>query len=113
LIGRLILGNYLAQYGKAAIGKLKAGFAISVPWNVFEATKSIEKPYLNLMLNKHLCSNLRRNVKHHFSGEKERLNLDLDTVLKVNQIKIFKFCYLYIQTKIKLLPYFNNLLLIY
>ncbi|XP_011494645.1 PREDICTED: abhydrolase domain-containing protein 3-like [Ceratosolen solmsi marchali] len=88
-MGGLILGNYLAQYGKAAIGKLKAGYAISVPWNVFEATKSIEKPYLNLMLNKHLCSNLRRNVKHHFSEDKEQLNLDLDTVLKSQTVREF------------------------
>ena len=84
LIDRLILGNYLAQNGKAAVGKLKAGFAISVPWNVFEATKSIEKPYLNLMLNKHLCRNLRRNLKHHFHEERDQLDLDLDTALKVN-----------------------------
>lgn len=80
---RLILGNYLSQNGKKAVGELKAGLAISVPWNVFEATKSIEKPYLNLMLNWHLCDNLRQNVKNHFNEEREQLNLDYDTILKV------------------------------
>ncbi|KAL7294348.1 hypothetical protein TKK_0012356 [Trichogramma kaykai] len=88
-MGGLILGNYLAQRGRAAIGKLKAGLAISVPWNVFEATKSIEKPYLNLMLNKHLCGNLRRNVKHHAANDMEEWNLDFDTIFKSETVREF------------------------
>ncbi|KAJ8680230.1 hypothetical protein QAD02_016017 [Eretmocerus hayati] len=90
-MGGLILGNYLSQHGKSAIDKIEAGLAISVPWNVFEATKSIEKPYLNLMLNWHLCDSLRNNVKRHFSGEKERqdLDLDYDTVLKSRTVREF------------------------
>ncbi|XP_001603415.1 phospholipase ABHD3 [Nasonia vitripennis] len=88
-MGGLILGNYLAQHGKSAVGKLKAGFAISSPWNVFEATKSIERPYLNLMLNKHLCGNLRRNLELHFTEERDRLNLDLDTVMKSTTVREF------------------------
>ncbi|XP_058804047.1 phospholipase ABHD3 [Phymastichus coffea] len=88
-MGGLILGNYLAQHGKAAVPKLKAGFAISVPWNVFEATKSIEKPYLNLMLNRHLCNNLRRNLLCHFGEERDDLNLDLNTALKSTTVREF------------------------
>ncbi|XP_014204387.1 phospholipase ABHD3-like [Copidosoma floridanum] len=91
-MGGLILGNYLIQKGRAAIGKLKAGLAISVPWNVFEATKSIEKPYLNLMLNWHLCDSLRKNVTRHMDDEiREQLGkgLDIETALKSTTVREF------------------------
>lgn len=84
VIRRLILGNYLAQQGKTAVNKLKAALIISVPWNVWEATKSIEKPYLNLMLNKHLAGNLCRNVEtYHYSTESGFFDIDIRNVLKV------------------------------
>jgi abhydrolase domain-containing protein 1/3 len=72
----------LAQYGKNAIGKLKAALIISVPINIFEATKSIEKPYLNLMLNKYLCDNLQRILRSHVD-DKVFPELDLKEVYKV------------------------------
>lgn len=81
---RLILGNYLAQQGLTARTKLKACLIISVPLNVFAATKSIEENYLNLMLNKHLASNLRRTVEqYHTSDIGPFKSVDFDTLLKV------------------------------
>lgn len=82
---RLILGNYLAQNGEAAKDKLKGCFIISVPWNVFAATKNIEDNYINLMLNKHLASNLCRTVKKYYTSLETGLeNVDMNDVLRVS-----------------------------
>jgi len=80
---RLILGNYLAQKGLIAKTKLRACVIISVPWNVFAATKSTEESYFNLMLNKHLASNLCRTIQRHHTSDIGPFNIDIDTVLKV------------------------------
>jgi len=80
---RLILGNYLAQKGLIAKTKLRACVIISVPWNVFAATKSTEENYFNLMLNKHLASNLCRTIQRHHTSDIGPFNVDIDTVLKV------------------------------
>lgn len=80
---RLILSNYLAQQGKTAVDKIKAALIISVPLNVFEATKSIEKPYLNLMLNKHLAGNLCRTIEAYHKSENGFWDIDIHNVLKV------------------------------
>ncbi|XP_077267081.1 abhydrolase domain containing Hydr1 [Temnothorax americanus] len=89
-MGGLILGNYLAQRGLTARTKLRACLIISVPWNVFAATKSTEENYFNLMLNKHLASNLCRTIKrHHTSDIGPLANVDIDTVLKSQTIREF------------------------
>lgn len=56
--------------------------------NVFEAMKSIEKPYINFMLNKHLCDSLQQVLKDHFGDDPEYLKLDLKTVYKVSTSKM-------------------------
>ncbi|XP_012259726.1 phospholipase ABHD3 [Athalia rosae] len=84
-MGGLILGNYLAHQGPAASANVKSALIISVPWNVFEGTKSIEKPFLNLMLNKHLASNLCRNVKRaelQLNATEKRFHWDTDDMMK-------------------------------
>jgi len=78
---RLVLGNYLAEGGLAARSKLKACLIISVPWNVLAATKNMEKNYFNLMINKHLATNLRRNIQQ-YDYDVGPFN-DIDKVLKV------------------------------
>lgn len=89
-MGGLILGNYLAQQGAMARNKLKGCLVISVPWNVFAATKNTEENYFNLMLNKHLASSLRRNVKqYHYSAETGLFDIDIDTLLKSQTIREF------------------------
>ncbi|XP_024945852.1 phospholipase ABHD3 [Cephus cinctus] len=87
-MGGLILGNYLAQLGPLAKKKLNAALAISVPWNVFEGTKSIEKPYLNLMLNKHLTENLCRTVERYHQNS-TFFDLDMENVLKSKTVREF------------------------
>ncbi|KAG7208805.1 hypothetical protein KM043_014998 [Ampulex compressa] len=89
-MGGLILGNYLAQHGSAARNKLKGCLVISVPWNVFAASKNTEENYFNLMLNKHLAGTLRRNIKHyHYSAEPGLFDVDIETVLKSQTIREF------------------------
>jgi hypothetical protein len=60
---RLILGNYLASQVFKTDRPLCAAMVISVPWNVFKGTESIERPVLNLMLNRHLAGGLRKNIQ--------------------------------------------------
>ncbi|OXU31589.1 hypothetical protein TSAR_010251 [Trichomalopsis sarcophagae] len=88
-MGGLLLGNYLAQNGSDAIGKLKAALIISVPMNIFEATKSIEKPYINLMLNKYLCDNLQRILRRHVHEEDDFPELNLQEVYKSKTVREF------------------------
>lgn len=89
-MGGLILGNYLAQNGAAAKTMLTGCFLISVPWNVFAATKSIEDNYINLMLNKRLASNLCRTVKkYHVSLESGLKNVNMKNVLRSRTIREF------------------------
>ncbi|XP_003394689.1 phospholipase ABHD3 [Bombus terrestris] len=89
-MGGLILGNYLARQGVMAKGKLKGGFLISVPWNVFAATKSTEENYFNLMLNKYLASTLRKNLRRlHYSSETGMFDVDIDTILKSQTLREF------------------------
>ncbi|XP_071441327.1 phospholipase ABHD3 [Hetaerina americana] len=88
-MGGLILGNYLAgEKISQASKKLNAAMGISVPWNVFKGSESIEKPLLNLLLNRHLVGNLCRTIerggKHLEVGP-----WDLDKVLKSQTIREF------------------------
>ncbi|XP_029168267.1 phospholipase ABHD3 [Nylanderia fulva] len=89
-MGGLILGNYLSREGSTARTKLKACLIISVPWNVFEATKNTEENYFNLMLNKHLASNLRRTIEqYHTSDVGPFESIDFETLLKSQTIREF------------------------
>ena len=71
--GGIILGNYLAEKGENARSKLLAAILISVCFDTFEGTKSLETPGLNRMLNRHLANALVesiKEVKHHFESNK-------------------------------------------
>lgn len=57
-MGGLILGNYLAVHSEEARASLTASMIISVPWNVKKGSASIEKPFLNSLLDKHLARSL-------------------------------------------------------
>ena len=46
-LGGILLGNYLAEKGESARGKLLAAILISVCFDTFEGTKSLETPGLN------------------------------------------------------------------
>lgn len=84
LAHRLILGNYLAQEGITARAKLNGCLIISVPWNVFAATKNTEENYFNLMLNKHLATRLRDSIQEYHCSDVGPFDVDIDKVLKVD-----------------------------
>ncbi|XP_065218687.1 phospholipase ABHD3 [Planococcus citri] len=70
-LGGLILGNYLCRESPEE-RLFNAGMLISVPFDVFKATDSIEQLGLNYLLNKHLASCLTgfvKNLKHCLDGE--------------------------------------------
>ncbi|XP_034253044.1 protein ABHD1 [Thrips palmi] len=62
-MGGLVLGNYISRRGKSVRSELAAAMLISVPWDLFKACESIEKPGLNMMLNKHLADLLCQTLK--------------------------------------------------
>ena len=61
--GGIILGNYLTRAGDAAKGKIVAAMLISICWDCFEGTTSLEKKGINLMLNRHLANCLTQSIK--------------------------------------------------
>ena len=78
IAGGIILGNYLAEKGESARSKLHAAVLISVCFDTFEGTKSLETPGLNRLLNRHLATRLVatiKEVKEHFDNNK-RWNLE-------------------------------------
>jgi len=88
-MGGLILGNFLAGLGEAAGRLLSAAMIISVPWDVFKGSESIEKPILNRLLNYHLAGCLCKvlaSIRHVV----EPAGLwDIDTCLKSSSIREF------------------------
>ena len=89
-MGGLILGNYLAQQGVMARNKLRGCFLISVPWNVFAATKNTEENYFNLMINKYLAGTLRKNIQRlHYSSETGMFDVDIELLLKSQTVREF------------------------
>ncbi|KAK7866133.1 hypothetical protein R5R35_004782 [Gryllus longicercus] len=95
-MGGLILGNYLASKGGEARKIFSAAMVISVPWDVFKGTESIEKPIINLMLNWHLCGGLCKTVERmeqclgRSSEEIQRtVSWDVKSVLQSKTIREF------------------------
>lgn len=87
-LGGLILGNYLAQESAAAKSKLKAALVISVPWNASKGMRNIERPYLNLMMNRHLTESLCNTIeKHRYSMDFR--DIDINNVLECKTIREF------------------------
>ena len=58
-----MLGNYLSHLGAAARSRLVAAMVISICWDCFKGTESLEKAGLNLMLNRHLANCLVESIK--------------------------------------------------
>jgi len=87
-LGGIILGNYLVAKGEQARTKLVAAMLVSVAWDCFKGTESLEKWGLNLMLNRHLANCLVdsvRNAKHHFDKGKYAF----DSVFSSRTVKQF------------------------
>lgn len=88
-MGGLVLGNYLATHSEQARKIFTACKIISVPWDVQKGTLSIEKPYLNSMLGKHLTSRLCRTLAKYEILNKTKQGIDFDTIFKSKTIKEF------------------------
>lgn len=85
MFSRLILGNYLAQQEHFVTKKLKAAFIISVPWNLIEGVKNIEKPIFNRWLNRMLTEEMCRLFRAiHDTKEPDFFGVNVDNLLKVS-----------------------------
>ena len=62
-LGGIILGNYLVAKREEARNKVVAAMLVSVAWDCFKGTESLEKWGLNLMLNRHLANCLVASAK--------------------------------------------------
>lgn len=88
-LGGIMLGNYLTDQGEAARDKMLAAMLISVCFDTFEGTKSLETPGLNLLLNRHLATTLVESIKEvkgHFEKNKA---WDLDQVFSSKTVREF------------------------
>lgn len=88
-MGGLILGNYMASRGKEGCDQLAAAMLISVPWDVFKGTESIERPGINLMLNNHLASCLTGVVHDLREMLRTKGPWVLEEVMKARTIREF------------------------
>lgn len=84
----MILGNFLVTRGQKARQYLEAAMVLSVPWNPFIGTESLEKPIWNLLLNRFLaqclCDSLKQ-MTHMLEGNHP---WDLDHVMKVGGFSV-------------------------
>lgn len=88
-LGGMILGNYLATRGEKAAEHLVAAMVLSIPWNVFVGTESLEKPLWNLLLNRHLAHCLVDSIRSMRKQLEGNYNWDLDHVLQSKTIREF------------------------
>ena len=87
-LGGIILGNYLAEYEDSIKNKLNAAMLVSVCFDSFRGTESLEKRGLNSMLNRHLANclvNTIKEAKQHF----ENSIWDLERVFSSKTIREF------------------------
>ncbi|XP_023930541.1 protein ABHD1-like, partial [Lingula anatina] len=84
-MGGMLVFNYIAKMGRDC--PLLAGMTISVAFNVFESTKSLEQPLNHLLFNRTLTSSLREAIKENFQVLSEKF--DLEHVLKSSTIREF------------------------
>ncbi|XP_063699206.1 phospholipase ABHD3 isoform X3 [Culicoides brevitarsis] len=88
-MGGLILGNYLAKHAEEAAKYLTSAKIISAPWNVFKGSDSIEKPFLNNMLGRHLADSLCKTVDQYDILKSKEFTWDMNKVLQSKTIKEF------------------------
>lgn len=88
-LGGMILGNYLVTRQERAAEHLVAAMVLSIPWNVFVGTQSLEKPLWNLLLNRHLASCLCESIRSMRKQLEGNHNWDLDHVMKSKTIREF------------------------
>ena len=88
-LGGIILGNYLAALGDKAKSRVMAAVLISVCFDTFEGTKSLEKPGLNLLLNRHLANSLVESIKEVKEQFEKTKFWDAEQVLSSTTVREF------------------------
>jgi abhydrolase domain-containing protein 1/3 len=91
-LGGIILTNYLVKMGKTKPTGLIAAMTVSVPWNTFKSSTSLEEPLNWFIFNRHLTNLLCKLVLQHLAmakkGGKDR-PIDVDHVLQSKTIREF------------------------
>jgi len=72
-----------------AARSLVAAMVLSIPWNVFVGTESLEKPLWNLLLNRHLANCLCNTVDSMRNMLEGDHKWDIDHVMKSKTIREF------------------------
>lgn len=87
-LGGMILGNYLVTRREKAAEYLVSAMVLSIPWNVFVGTESLERPLWNLLLNRHLAGCLCNSIRN-MRKQLEGYDWDLDHVMQSKTIREF------------------------
>lgn len=88
-MGGLLLGNYLALHNDVAQKVFTACQIISVPLDAPNGALNLEKPFLNVLIDKHLTVLLRESLSQHDILDKSRDDIDFNRILKSRTIKEF------------------------
>ena len=79
----------MTEKGDLARSKLLAAMLVSVCYDTFEGCKSLEKPGLNLMLNRHLATCLVDSIKEVKDQFESTDTFDLNQVFSSRTIREF------------------------
>lgn len=88
-LGGLITGNYLAHRSEEAKALLATAILISPPWNVVLGTESVEKPYLNRILNRNLANSLIATFERNQQVYDDKEWVDKCAILRSRTIREF------------------------
>ncbi|XP_066268373.1 phospholipase ABHD3-like isoform X2 [Branchiostoma lanceolatum] len=83
-LGGMIIFNYLAKFGKDC--GLVAAMVMSMPWNTFKTTESLEEPLNRLLFNKYLTFGLRQHLRQNREVFDKDSRVDVDHALKSSTI---------------------------
>ncbi|CAH1247443.1 ABHD3 [Branchiostoma lanceolatum] len=83
-LGGMIIFNYLAKFGKDC--GLVAAMVMSMPWNTFKTTESLEEPLNRLLFNKYLTFGLTQHLRQNREVFDKDSRVDVDHALKSSTI---------------------------
>ncbi|XP_042883554.1 phospholipase ABHD3-like [Penaeus japonicus] len=88
-LGGLIIGHYLTTRKEAATKRMVAAAVQSVPWNLVEGIRHIERPGLNLLFNRYLAYCLKGLVSLHHYQLQGNHPWNFEEVLKSKTVRQF------------------------